>query len=136
VDRSPQRGDRDDSGQGGLRRDRRIERGQARALLGRHRSGDRGSRGGEGEDKRESYFERQLATYYDDVIARVRDAGAIFIFGPGEAKGELKSRIEHEGLGGRIVGVEAADKMTPRQISAKVRQRFARRSLPKAGMGP
>jgi len=43
---------------------------------------------------------------------------------PGEAKGELKKRIEREGLGGRIVGVETVDKMRDGQIAAKVRQYF------------
>jgi hypothetical protein len=46
------------------------------------------------------------------------------IFGPGEAKGELKERLERHNLGGSIVGIETADKMTDRQIAAKVRQYF------------
>jgi hypothetical protein len=46
------------------------------------------------------------------------------LFGPGEAKGKLEKRLESEGLKGRIGGVEAADKMTERQIAAQVRQRF------------
>ena len=82
-------------------------------------SGGRGSREGEGEDKRERYFEGQLAKYYDEVIAHLRDADAILIFGPGEAKTELKKRIEHHGLGTHIAGVETVDKMTQRQISTK-----------------
>jgi len=94
-------------------------------------SGGRGSRAGEGEDKRERSFEGQLAKYYDEVIAHIGSAKAIFIFGPGEAKDELKSRLEHRGLGAHIVGVEAADKMTQRQIAAKVRQRFAPETSPR-----
>jgi hypothetical protein len=65
-----------------------------------------------------------LNIYYDAVIASIRDAGSILIFGPGEAKGELEERLKKNGLGGRIVGIEAADKMTDRQIAAKVRQHF------------
>ena len=49
--------------------------------------GSRGSREGAGEDTRERHFEGQLDKYYDDVIARIRDAEAILIFGPGEEKG-------------------------------------------------
>ena len=45
--------------------------------------------------------------------------------GPGEAKGELADNLQRSGLGGRIVAVEAADKMTDRQIAARVRQLFA-----------
>src|SRR2546422_10114685 len=84
------------------------------------------SRPGAGEDTRERHFEGQLSKYYDDVIACIRDAEAILIFGPGEAKGELKVRLERDGLGARIVSVETVDKMTDRQIAAKVRERFAR----------
>ena len=54
----------------------------------------------------------------------MRDAEEILILGPGEAKGELKKRLARENLGGRIVGIEAADKMTDPQIVAKVREHF------------
>ena len=50
--------------------------------------------------------------YYDAVIACIGDAESILIFGPGEAKGELKKRLEGKNLGGRIVGIETVDKMT------------------------
>ena len=53
-----------------------------------------------------------------------RDAESILIFGPGEAKGELKKRLERLNLGEHIAGVETVDKMTDGQIAAKVRQRF------------
>ena len=62
--------------------------------------------------------------YYAEVIVAIRDANSIQIFGPGEAKGELERRLESEGLKGRIVGIEAVDKMTDRQIAAKVREHF------------
>jgi hypothetical protein len=76
------------------------------------------------DDIREREFTSHLHGYYDEVIAAIRDAASILIFGPGEAKGELKSRLEKHNLGGRIVAVEAADKMTDRQIAAKVRGYF------------
>jgi hypothetical protein len=88
------------------------------------RFGGRGSEHGSDEDMRDRQFENHLNDYYDKVIAAVRDGGSIQIFGPGEAKGELEKRLESEGLKGRIVGVEAADKMTDGQIAAKVRQYF------------
>ena len=84
-----------------------------------------GSQQGAGEDVRERRFEGQLGKYYDDIIAHIRDAEAILILGPGEAKGELKARLEGDGLGSRIVGVETVDKLTDRQIAARVRERFA-----------
>ena len=66
-----------------------------------------------------------MSIYYDAVIACIRDAESILIFGPGEAKDELKERLEENNLGGRVVGIETVDKMTDRQIAAKVRQHFA-----------
>ena len=54
----------------------------------------------------------------------IRDAESILIFGPGEAKGELKKRLERGKLSGRIVGVETIDEMTDHQIAMKVRQYF------------
>jgi hypothetical protein len=75
-------------------------------------------------DSRQKTFSGHLNIYYDAVIAAIRDAESILIFGPGEAKGELKERLERDNLGGRIVGVEPVDKMTDRQIAAKVREYF------------
>jgi hypothetical protein len=77
------------------------------------------------EASRQRTFTAHLNIYYEAVIACLRDAESILIFGPGEAKGELKKRLEESKLGGRIVGVETVDKMTDRQIAAKVRQYFA-----------
>jgi hypothetical protein len=90
-------------------------------------TGGNGSEDGSSEDVRDRQFENHLNSYYDQVIAVVRDAGSIQIFGPGEAKGELEKRIEHEGLKAHILAVETVDKMTDRQITAKVRERFPSR---------
>jgi hypothetical protein len=79
------------------------------------------------DDSRQRTFTGHLNIYYDAVIASIRDAESILIFGPGEAKGELKKRLKAVNLGGRIAGVETVDKMTDRQIAAKVRKHFAER---------
>ena len=76
------------------------------------------------EDQRDRKSGNQLNLYYDEVIAVIRDAETIQIFGPGEAKGELEKRIERNGLKAHMPALEAADKMTDRQISAKVREHF------------
>jgi hypothetical protein len=76
------------------------------------------------EDRRDRKFENQLNVSYDEIIASVRDADSIQIFGPGEAKGEFEKRLEKEGFKGHIEGIETVDKMTDRQISAKVRDHF------------
>ncbi|NVN90068.1 MAG: hypothetical protein HXX11_05630 [Desulfuromonadales bacterium] len=77
------------------------------------------------DDSRQRTFTGQLNSYYDTVIASIRDAESLMIFGPGEAKDELKERLDGNKLGERIVAVETADKMTDRQIAAKVRLYFA-----------
>ena len=76
------------------------------------------------EDNRDKRFTGHLNNYYDKVISYIRNAESILIFGPGEAKSELKKRLENEKLHKNIVGMETTDKMTDNQIVAKVRQRF------------
>jgi len=76
------------------------------------------------DDRQQGEFTEHLNTYYNKVILCIRDAESILIFGPGEAKGELKKHLDREGLGRRIVGIETTDKMTDPQIAAKVRQHF------------
>jgi hypothetical protein len=83
-----------------------------------------GREGGAGEDVSDRKFGNHLNSYYDEVIAVIRDADSIQIFGPGEAKGELENRLEGEGLKEHVLTVETVDKMTDRQISAKVREHF------------
>ena len=82
------------------------------------------SEDGLGEDSQDRKFGNHLNRYYDKVIAVLRGADSIQIFGPGEAKGELEKRIEHEGLNTHILPLETVDKMTDHQISAKVREHF------------
>jgi stalled ribosome rescue protein Dom34 len=76
------------------------------------------------DDSHERQFTGQLHRYYDEVIASIREADSILLFGPGEAKGELKKRLERNNLGGRIVAVQTVDKMTDRQVAAKVHEYF------------
>ena len=76
------------------------------------------------EDVGDRRYGNHLQGYFDGIISMLRSADAIWIFGPGEAKIELKSRLEHEELGGRITSVDTVDKMTDRQIVAKVRLHF------------
>ena len=75
-------------------------------------------------DSRQKTLTGQLNIYYDAVIASIRDAESILIFGPGDAKGELKKRLKKNNLDGRIAGIETVDRMTDRQIAARVRKYF------------
>jgi hypothetical protein len=92
-------------------------------------SGGNESEEGSADDQRDRRFAAHLARYYDDVISSIRESESILIFGPGEAKGELEKRLAANGLGGRIVATETADKMTTPQITAKVRDYFRDRTI-------
>lgn len=99
--------------------ERQLRRSGDSILKGRYESVDVPA-----DDRRQRSLTGSLNIYYDAVIASIRSAESILIFGPGEAKGELKARLKKSKLAGRIVGLETVDKMTDRQIAAKVRQRF------------
>jgi hypothetical protein len=50
---------------------------------------------------------------------------ALLIFGPGEAKLELKDRLSRsKALSERIVDIETADKLTDPKIVARVKEHF------------
>ena len=70
-------------------------------------------------------FDMQLDKYFDDIIAHIRDAAMIQIFGPGEAKDGLLKRLKNNDLKDRIVKIETADSMTDNQVTAKVREYFS-----------
>lgn len=70
----------------------------------------------------QTIFQERINIYYDEVIASICDANSILIFGSNTAKDELKYRLEMNKLGDRIIGVETVDRMTERQISAKILQ--------------
>ncbi len=78
------------------------------------------------EDVVDRRFENHLSEYYDGVVALLRNADLVWIFGPGEAKVELKNCLEREEMGDQIVTIETVDKMTDRQIAAKVRDHFSK----------
>jgi hypothetical protein len=76
------------------------------------------------DDHRDRHYADHLEKYYDKVIQHLGPADEIFLFGPGEAKGEFHKRMQAKGFGARIVALETADRMTEPQIAAKVREHF------------
>jgi hypothetical protein len=98
----------------------------AHVLNGAHSKAARKPQGSTAEDMRARKIGHHLNGYYEGIISFIRSADAILIFGPGEAKVELENCLKREELGGRIVGIENADKMTDHQIAAKVRDHFLR----------
>jgi len=84
-----------------------------------------GSQDAGGEKKHEERYGQHLDRYYDEVISQLGQSEALFIFGPGEAKLQLKERLlRSKGLPERIVGIETADKLTDPQIVAKVKEHY------------
>ena len=82
----------------------------------------------QGDNQIDKKFLEHLNKYYEKVIAKTRGAESLLVFGPGEAKFELEKRLAHEKVNARIAGIETADKMTDRQIVAKVRRYFQKSS--------
>ena len=77
------------------------------------------------DSKQEDRFKLQMREYFKEILLRIIDADRILVFGPGEAKIELKKEIEKSKRFANIIKeIESADKMTKRQIAAKVRAFF------------
>jgi hypothetical protein len=84
-----------------------------------------GPQGGRGERKYEHRYDQHLDQYYDEVISRLGQPDAVLIFGPGEAKLQLKERLRRsKALSERIVRIETTDRLTDRQIVAKVKKHY------------
>jgi len=84
-----------------------------------------GQQGAEGEKKYEERHSQHLDRYYDEVIRQLTDADELLIFGPGEAKLELKERLRRsKAHSERTIGIETTDKLTDPQIVAKVKEHF------------
>ncbi len=84
-----------------------------------------GQQDGGGEQKYEARHGQDLNRYYDEVIDQLGSPEAILIFGPGEAKLELKARLGlSKSPAAPTIEVEAADQLSEPQIVAKVKEHF------------
>jgi hypothetical protein len=84
-----------------------------------------GPQDGRGEKKYEERYGQHLDRYYDEVISQLGQPEALLIFGPGEAKLQLKERLSRsKALPEDIVEIETTDKLTDPQIVAKVKEHF------------
>ena len=84
------------------------------------------------EDTLERKVESDRKDYYNDVLTSIRGADSLLILGPGEAKGEFNKHIMAKRIRGLTVELETTDKMTDRQLVAKVQQHFATSSAKKS----
>ncbi len=78
----------------------------------------------EADDVTQRKFTAHLHAYYEEIAASLLGARAVLILGPGEAKGELRKHLASVMPKDCLVTVETADKMTDRQIAAKVHDHF------------
>lgn len=84
-----------------------------------------GPQEGKGEKSYEARYGQHLDRYYDEVISQLGQPEALLLFGPGEAKLQLKERLgRSKALSGCLVVVETTDKMTDPQIVAKVKEHY------------
>ena len=84
-----------------------------------------GPHDGGGEKKYEGRYAEHLEQYYDEVISQLGQPEALLIFGPGEAKLQLKERLSRsKALSEHIVDIETTDKLTDPQIVAKVKEHY------------
>jgi hypothetical protein len=82
------------------------------------------------DDKQQRGFTKGLNIFYQEVLACIKDAQSILIFGPGEAKGELQNLMEQNNLHGRVAVIESADKITEGQVAARVEAFFKNKQKP------
>jgi hypothetical protein len=76
------------------------------------------------DSQKRAYMDK-LNVYYDEVIKNLGDAEAIWVMGPGEAKAEFKHRLDRYGMLARVVGFQAADKISENEILRRTHQHFA-----------
>lgn len=76
------------------------------------------------EDRRKRKVVGDRKKVYDEVLACIRGANALLILGPGEAKGEFSKYVKAKKIRG-VVELETTDKLTDRQVAAKVSAHFA-----------
>jgi len=76
------------------------------------------------EDRRERKVVGDRKQVYEEVLACIRGADALLILGPGEAKGEFSKHVQSKKLRGLKVELETSDKLTDRQLAAKVSEHF------------
>ena len=76
------------------------------------------------DDTQEKIFKDHIKKYYNLVCSKIKDSESLLIFGPGEAKIELKKFIDNNFRSKKEIQIAAADRMTEHQITARVLRHF------------
>lgn len=95
-----------------------------RSAPGKRDGSPNGRRNMTPDDIRDRGFKEHLNLFYKRVISYLRGSDSILIIGPGQTRGEFAKILLGSSLSERVVGIETADKMTDRQIVAKIRKYF------------
>jgi hypothetical protein len=82
------------------------------------------------DDSRQRALTGELNRYFDSVIGALPHRDGLYLFGPGEAKGELQRRLLKIHPQAAAATTGTADKLTDRQVVAAVRKHFANHVCP------
>ena len=77
-------------------------------------------------DRLQQHQQHEFHIFYALLINKLREVDYVFLFGPGEAKHGLNREIVKQGthFPCKVVGIDAADKLTQNQMQEKVREFF------------
>ncbi len=78
----------------------------------------------EADDRQQRIYTNQLNIFYEKVLSCLDNSESVLLFGPGEAKIELKKLMDKNHNQKQVVVIETVDKMTDPQIEAKVHKYF------------
>ena len=82
--------------------------------------------GGWSQHRIEAHRHEQLKHFYDEIVEHLGTVDEILILGPGQAKHELRARIDHhKGLRGKVVNIKTTDKISEEQFIQVVEEYFA-----------
>jgi len=82
------------------------------------------------QKKRTKRQEQQLRTYFHLITERVKDADAIYVFGPSNTpKRYYKELLQHKDLAPKVVGYESEDHLTRNQMVAKVKKIYESKKM-------
>ena len=76
------------------------------------------------DDSRQRALTGDLNQYYDAVIEALPRDVSLVLIGPGEAKGEFHKRMVKTLPAAHISAVQTADKMSDKEVIARVRAHF------------
>ncbi len=77
------------------------------------------------QKKKTKRKKQQLKKYFSNILSRTKDASGIYIFGPADAKTNLKKIYQKEKtFNNKLRKVEASNRLTENQMVAKVKEVF------------